>query len=89
MDLEERQRRVRKGEVAVRNVAGGDARGVLEDVARVPQNREARTLPYDDGRAGRAEERGGRRVEVVTQMSPFGCYDFVRFHKFAGILTHV
>src|SRR5437870_4200 len=68
--------RIGKREVAIRQIACGDARGVLEDVARVPQNREAKMLNNDDSSARGSKKNGYNRIDVVTKMSPVGCYDF-------------
>src|SRR5437762_683263 len=72
---EEGQRCVWKGKVAVRDVARGDARGVLEDVADVPEDGQARTLPKHDCGARQTEEPGNRAIATVTSGFVRRCYD--------------
>src|SRR5437899_3287365 len=72
---EERQRRVWKGKIAVGDVARGDACGVLEDVADVPEDGQARTLPKHDRGARQTEEAGNRAIVTVTSGFVRRCYD--------------
>src|SRR5438045_8238170 len=59
---EEGQRRVGERKVSVGDVAEGDAVRVLQDVARVPEDSEARVLPDDHGGARGEEQEGGGPV---------------------------
>src|SRR5947199_2410492 len=70
----ERERRVRKREVAIRHVAGGDAGCALENVARIPQHGETAVLPNADGGAGEKKRARREGVPPVTTLFRNQCY---------------
>src|SRR2546429_5811703 len=51
------QRWIWKGEIAIRHITQRHAICILEDVAEIPQNREPRILPNDNGRRRQKQRR--------------------------------
>ena len=59
---EEGAGRVGEGKVAVGKLAEGDAGGVFEDVAEIPEHGEVSVLPEHEGGRGEEEKRPGEEI---------------------------
>jgi hypothetical protein len=59
---QKRERRMGEGEIAIRHLPQGDARGAVKNVAQVPQNGKVRVLPQNHACRSHKQAASGKPV---------------------------